>query len=362
MANVDGDPQPEIVLASYDGGVFLLRLSIGNVSIPETDGPATAVFTVTLSAASASTVTVDYAIAAVSATPGVDYVSVSGTLTIPPGATSRILEVPILGDAVFEADETFALRLTGSTFALIDDAEGIGTILNDDPPGLVIDDVTVTEPESGTAIATFTVTLAAPTAEVSVDFSTEDGTAAAPDDYRMTAGRLTFPPGATARTVEVIVESDTVAEATEAFAVRLSGAVGASIDRPLGTGSIRDWGATGFYTLPPCRILDTRGGDGPALAAQQERSFILTGRCGVPTTARAAAFTVTVTGATASGHVRLFADGTPRPGTSVVKHTAGVTRAGNAIVQLSPWQAVAAYTAQPTGSVHLILDVVGYFE
>jgi hypothetical protein len=371
VADVDGDGFVEILVGMGSPGLRVYevralpteRLAIADVSLPEGDGPGFAVFTVTLSAPSTSTVTVDYATEAGSATSGVDYVSTSGTLTFPPGTMSETLQVPILGDAVFEADETFFVRLRGSAFALITGAEGVGTILNDDPPGLVIDDVTVSEPESGTAPATFTVTLSPASAvEVSVDFATEDGSATAPDDFGATSGRITFPPGTTTRTVEVSVESDAVAEATETFTVHLSGAVGASVARGVGTGTIRDRGAAGFYTLPPCRIVDTRAADAPALAAQQQRHFTLAGRCGLPSTARAAAFTVTVTGASAMGHVRLYADGTSVPNTSVVNFTAGVTRAGNAIVQLSPWQAVAAYDGQPAGTAHLILDVTGYFE
>jgi hypothetical protein len=338
------------------------RLAVVDVVVPEGSGPAEAAFAVTLSPASTSTVTVDYATAGGTATPGVDYVSVSGTLTFPAGATSRRLEVPILGDAVYEASETFLVRLTGAVSAVIDDGEAVGTIADDDSPGFSIDDVTVQQPESGTAIAMFTVTLApASYVEASIDFTTEDGTATAPGDYAAVSGHLMFPPGTQVQTIEVPVEAAAGVEATEMFGVRLTGAMGASVARDLGTGTIRGL-VGGFYAVSPCRAVDTRQGDGPALAAKEERSFALGGRCGVPITARAVAVNVTVTDATAGGNLRVFADGIPLPGTSVLNYTAGVTRANNAVVQLSPWGAVEAYASQPTGSAHLILDVTGYFE
>ena len=124
-----------------------------------------------------------------------------------------------------------------------------------------------------------------------------------------------------------------------------------------------------FYTLPPCRVLDTRNPAGawagPALAAGTQRTFSLAGRCGVPATARAVSANLTVTGGTAGGDLRAFAaDLAAAPPTSNVSFAAGWTRANNAVVAVSQDgnAAVTVVTDMPAGGVHLIIDVNGYFQ
>jgi len=110
-------------------------LSIDDASVVEGDsGTVNATFTVTLSAASGQTVTVNYATADGTATSGSDYTAASGTLTFTPGQTTRTLTVAVLGETVPEANETFFLNLSGATNAIIADNQGIGTITNDDVP------------------------------------------------------------------------------------------------------------------------------------------------------------------------------------------------------------------------------------
>src|SRR5207249_1794627 len=98
------------------------------------------------------------------------------------------------------------------------------TIVNDDTAHLSINDVTVTEGNSGTTRATFTVTLdAAVDTAVKVDFATADDTAQAGSDYTTTAGTLTFAAGAAGtQTVSVAVIGDTLVELNENFLVNLS--------------------------------------------------------------------------------------------------------------------------------------------
>jgi len=113
----------------------LPSLSINDVSVVEGNtGVLNVVFTVTLSAASGQTVTVNYATAEGTATQLVDYVIVTGTLTFNPGQTVRSVVVPVYGDTVPEANETFFVNLSGATSATIADNQGVGTIVNDDVP------------------------------------------------------------------------------------------------------------------------------------------------------------------------------------------------------------------------------------
>lgn len=121
--------------------------------------------------------------------------------------------------------------------------------------------------------------------------------------------------------------------------------------------------AADYHTLTPCRIVDTRAGQAPALAASARRVFTVTGAtCSVPATATSVAFNVTVTGATAVGHIRL-APGNGLTETSTLNFGAGVTRANNAIVMLATdGSGGVAATNRSSAPVHLILDVSGYFE
>src|SRR2546422_114916 len=88
--------------------------------------------TVSLSGASAQTVTVNYATANGTATAGADYVSINGTLTFLPGQTSQTITVAVLCDALDELDETILVNLTAATNATISDGQGVVTILDDD--------------------------------------------------------------------------------------------------------------------------------------------------------------------------------------------------------------------------------------
>ena len=90
-------------------------------------------FTVSLSAADANTITVDFATNDVSATAGADYVAATGTLSFDAGVTSLPVNVPILGDADAEPDEIFTVELSNATGnSSLADASGEGVIVDDD--------------------------------------------------------------------------------------------------------------------------------------------------------------------------------------------------------------------------------------
>jgi chitinase len=87
---------------------------------------------VTLSAVSGIDAVVGYATSDGTATAGTDYVAVSGTLTIPAGATTATVDVTVDGDTLYEANETFSLALLGPTDASVGDGDALATIVNDD--------------------------------------------------------------------------------------------------------------------------------------------------------------------------------------------------------------------------------------
>ena len=128
-------------------------------------------------------------------------------------------------------------------------------------------------------------------------------------------------------------------------------------------------GATAFHTLAPCRALDTRNGTGddaaaPALDPDEVRTFDLTGRCGLPATARSLSVNVTVVGPESGGDLVAYrGDLETPPVTSSISFAAGKTRANNGLLELSRDGALTIKVHnRATSPVHFILDVNGYFE
>jgi len=101
---------------------------------------------------------------------------------------------------------------------------------------------------------------------------------------------------------------------------------------------------------------------GPALSAGAIRVFGLGGTCGLPATARAAAFNLAVTSATSDGFLTVFPTGASLPLAATINFRAGQTRANNAVLALGTAGNLSVFCGIPSGSVHFVLDVTGYFE
>lgn len=119
-----------------------------------------------------------------------------------------------------------------------------------------------------------------------------------------------------------------------------------------------------YYTLAPCRVVDTRTSPdgplaGPALVPGA-RVFPLAGNCGIPTSASAVSLNVTITQATDAGDLRLYPAGGEAPLVSTINWSPGQTRANSAVVRLAS-EGLAVQCDQASGKMHLILDVNGYY-
>jgi hypothetical protein len=117
----------------------LPSLQVFDTTTDEGQSPGTTLrFTVSLSAASSQTVTVNYATSNGSAQAGTDFLATSGQLTFSPGAMSQPIDVAIVADMTFENDETLFVEITQPTGATIADGQAVGTIRNDDaaPPAV----------------------------------------------------------------------------------------------------------------------------------------------------------------------------------------------------------------------------------
>ncbi len=209
-------------------------LSVRDVVVDEKAGVAT--FDLILSKAASSAFSVAYSTVDGSTTAGSDYTAASGSVTFAAGQTSQRVSINIIDDLTAEGSEYFHLVLgaiTGTSEVLV--ADGVGTAFiggNDQAavalPTISSGDIVVNEADG---YAEFVVRLSAPgSSTITVNYDTSDRTADAysSNDYSSTYGTLSFAPGVTTQTVRVPIRNDVIAENTESFELRLSGAKNAA--------------------------------------------------------------------------------------------------------------------------------------
>ncbi|MBW4512023.1 MAG: DUF4347 domain-containing protein [Scytonematopsis contorta HA4267-MV1] len=206
-------------------------ISIDDVAVDE-GGAAT--FTISLSNPSSETVSVRYITNDGTATTADnDYTAIPSTLvTFNPGETSKTFTVNTTQDNKLERSETVNVTLnaaTNATIAAVNAGVGTLTIRNDDAlPTITIDDVAVNE--GGTA--TFTIRLSnANVEDVTLNYSTSDGTATAADnDYTaINPTPITIREGQLSTTITVNTTADTKFEPNETLNINLTDVVGAKL-------------------------------------------------------------------------------------------------------------------------------------
>ena len=221
----------------------------GPVSVTEgQSGTKNVIFNVSLNTPSAvHPVTVNFTTLDGTATSSgtmADFVAKSGSLTFGAGSSgTQPITIVVNGDSRAELDETFFVRLTSATNAVL--ATGadtaMTTILNDDgSPVISVSSVQILEGDSGTKALTFTVSLDKPSdVAITVRASTENGSALAGEDFTALNNQLiTFAPGETSQTVAVQVLGDTIDESDEGFSLVLSQpSTGAMVSPSAGTAS-----------------------------------------------------------------------------------------------------------------------------
>ncbi|HEY0782126.1 MAG TPA: S8 family serine peptidase, partial [Thermoanaerobaculia bacterium] len=125
--------------------------------------------------------------------------------------------------------------------------------------------------------------------------------------------------------------------------------------------------AASFYTVTPCRLIDTRRAVGPTggpnLAPTSTRTFVLTGGCGIPSTARSVAVNLTVVTPTAAGGLTLFPGDEPLGETVSLPFRTGQQRATNAVLKLATdGSGTVTVQSSAAGTVPFLVDVTGYFQ
>ena len=239
-------------------------ISVANATVAEgNSGSRNLAFTASLSKASTTAVSVNYATSNGTATAGQDYTAASGTVTFAPGVLSQQVNVAVTGDTVVEPSETLTVTLSNPTGATLSTATATGTITNDDttpatvaPPTISVANTTVAEGNSGSRNLAFTVSLSKASATaVTVNYATSNGTASAGQDYSATSGTATFAPGVLSQQVNVAVNGDTAVEPNETLTVTLSNPTGATLATATATGTITNDDTTGGTVPPPATAL-----------------------------------------------------------------------------------------------------------
>ena len=239
---VDDDPAPV--------------LRIDDVRASEADGRIG--FPVRLAAESGRTVTVEYATQALSATRGLDYQAVSGTLTLHPGSTGETIWVTLLDDRIREDDETLRMVLTGPRNAAPGNLVATGTIEDDDlPPAIRVEDARALESAGHIG---FSVRLDAVSAQtVTVRYATRAVSASSDVDFVPRSGSLTVPPGTTERKIWVETVNDRLDEADETFELVLSEPRNAVPGDLVATGVIEDDDAEPALLIGDARAVEAEG-------------------------------------------------------------------------------------------------------
>jgi hypothetical protein len=238
-----------VVTIGNDDAAALPTVSIrgsGPVTIEEGDaGERDVIFTVALSAAASSPVSVRYATSGLMATEGVDFLRAAGVLTFAPGELTKTVTVKVIGDTLEEGPESFILSLLEVTGGAQLDVAGTGVIsmINDDDasplptvrfstPG----PITVTEGDEGRTPVQLTIALsAAATTRVKVNWETMGASATEGRDFVDDHGTLVFAPGELTKTITLGIRGDELTEGSETFLVRLTEVTGGAQLSAFGT-------------------------------------------------------------------------------------------------------------------------------
>lgn len=127
-----------------------------------------------------------------------------------------------------------------------------------------------------------------------------------------------------------------------------------------------------FYSISPCRVVDTRNISAPRLFDESRRHFQIRGLCGIPSSGPlAVVVNAAVVQPGAAGHLTLWPydpnPGSPVPNVATLNYPAGEFAIANgAIVPLhatdTSFQLSAIVDMYPSGYADLVLDAVGYFQ
>lgn len=235
-AGFDGDEavlRASGVILDNDGSASNLALLVSDPILNEGDlGTKEAVFEVRLSRPATEAFTVSYATRDISARAGEDYISKFGTLDFGIGEEVKLVSVQVLGDAVSEDTESFALVFNGPSSLNVgtDGLVGEAVIRDDDTGGgPVVSISNAVAQESSSQYLSFEVSLSEPALDtVVLTYRALEGTASSNDLYYgfdktdRSVGRLEFAPGETSKMIYVAANSDSADGLDESILMQLT--------------------------------------------------------------------------------------------------------------------------------------------
>ena len=218
------------------------QFTVSDAAVVEgNSGTPHAVFTVSLTTASASTTSVTVATSNGSAVAGTDYTAVAPTVeTFTAGQTSKNVSVAIIPNTVQQAARTFSLSLSAPSGATVFRTTGTGVILDDDLiPAVSVLDGVILRPTSGNATLKFNVSLSSASPNtVTVPFNTSNGSAVATVHYTSASGTLTFTPGQLSQNVSVTILPNAANDVDRSFTLSLGTATNAFVPTTSAVGLI----------------------------------------------------------------------------------------------------------------------------
>ena len=230
--NLGATVSDTVTIADNDAAVVTILANDASAAEPGDDGQ----FTVTLSNPSDTDTVISYAVTG-DATPGSDYTTLTGSVTILANTTSATIDVRVLNDSLLEDSETLTVTLTGITSG---DADiSLGTTVSDTVT-IVDDDLAIVTIHANDAAAEpgddgqFTVTLSNPSDTDTVISYTVSGNATPGSDYTTLTGTVTILANTTSATIDVRVLDDNLLEGNETVTVTLTGITSGDADISFG--------------------------------------------------------------------------------------------------------------------------------
>jgi hypothetical protein len=257
----------------------VLDIAAATYSVAESDASGFVTITVNRSNGSFGQVSVDYTTTDQTATASLDYEATSGTLIFADSELSKTIQVALLDDTIFEGDETFVVEISnpqvGAGLGMVNAAQVTITENDPVPPAGVFNiaasNYTVAENDSNGLIAITVNRSNGNFGQVSVDFTTTDGSAAAGSDYQATSGSLSFADGELSKTIDIPLRDDTNYEGDETFNLELSNVQGGAA---LGIVNIAQVTISENDPVPPAGVIQYSGQE--YSASEDEVSSLIT--------------------------------------------------------------------------------------
>ena len=257
-----------VTITDNDAPPVLPTVSFASATSTLPEGVGSGQVSVSLTAASASVVTVDYAVTGGSATAGSDFVLASGTLSFAAGETVKAIPISITNDAAIEPDETITLALTNPTGGTLGGLSNhTATISDDDTPIVNVTALDATAAESGEGAAFMLSRTGPTTGPLTVIFALS-GTASNGTDYASVGPSVTIAAGDSMALVNIAPVQDLVAEGAESVIIS------AQPDPAYGLGSARE--AQAMIADDDRSIVAVTATDALASEAGDEGQFTLT--------------------------------------------------------------------------------------